>query len=169
MAESINEQVNDQNRSGSNKDQLDQRYNKPLESFPPPPYMEPPGQDYRQFQQSTRLHQENVRPPPYFGLTSQSPVQYQAGTQIIYIQTVPSVSHVYKDYNGKLSVKFGVINILLVTIAIILNGIAFARQLVREYDWIGNVVFLICPAVFCGLFVGLFPSAIHPLLKQCPL
>ncbi|KAK2141318.1 hypothetical protein LSH36_1121g00049 [Paralvinella palmiformis] len=85
MAESINEQVNDQNRSGSNKDQLDQGYNELFESFPLTPYPEPPAQDC---QQSTRFHQENVRPPPYSGLTSQSPVQHQAGTQIIYIQTV---------------------------------------------------------------------------------
>ncbi|KAK2142123.1 hypothetical protein LSH36_995g01089 [Paralvinella palmiformis] len=141
MAEPINEQVNDQNRSGSNKDQLDQRYNKPLESFPPPPYMEPPGQDYRQFQQSTRLHQENVRPPPYSGLTSQSPVQYQAGTQIIYIQTVPSVSRVYKDYNGKFSFSG-----FFVCLAIAIVRILFSVAMFITVTWGSG---LRCKVVCC--------------------
>ena len=119
---------------------------------------------------STWLHQEDFRPPPYSGLTSQSLVQYQAGTQIIYVHAVPPVSHVYKDYNGKLSVTFGVINILLVTIAIILNGFAFVRQAGRwSYDSIGNFMFFAYPSTYCGLFVGLSPSAIRHLLKQSPL
>ncbi|KAK2139962.1 hypothetical protein LSH36_1538g00001 [Paralvinella palmiformis] len=85
----------------------------------------------------------------------QRTIQYQAAEPKSSKQSDFARSLVYQQYNGWLSMVLGIINILLVTLAIILNGVGFMRQNGRENDFLGNVSFIMFPAAFCGFFIYL--------------
>jgi hypothetical protein len=58
-----------------------------------------------------------------------------------------------RKYNGPLSVNLGIIEIFLQTLAIVLNGVGVGLQGSREH-WISNVVFMVFPSVWTGVFVS---------------
>ena len=83
--------------------------------------------------------------------------QYSGGQpiQTVYIQSMPTQSRSYDNYNGKLSVIFGASLIVMTTVAICLNVAGVIVQRGREYDWIGNLMFFVFPSAWSGIFVSI--------------
>jgi len=118
--------------------------------------------EYTTLQHPRRVSRENSALPPVPVEKSDGTLQRRNGSQTVFERNLhPStiaaaVSEEYKCYNGRLSVTFGVINMLLVTTSIILS---FLKQngasIWVENVWPGTFLFIMYPALFCGIFVSI--------------